>query len=257
MNDIDDPLRPVVAAYAALFEQLAAVTTGRFRRGPGGTVLAVSGSAVSALNLVVSPALVPDPEEVALLAAAGSPWEVPWSIQVRGVPGPRLAAVAAGYGLTAFSSEPLMVRPAELGPPEPPAAGDLRVRAVPVEEFGRYAEAVTEGFQAPAGTFELLADPVLAKLDGVAFHLAEVDGIPVGTGMTAVSGGLTGIFNVTTLPSHRRRGYGRAVTAELVRAGFAAGGTTAYLYASEMGASVYASLGFRTREHLTVITAPS
>jgi N-acetylglutamate synthase len=79
----------------------------------------------------------------------------------------------------------------------------------------------------------------------------------VGTGMTAICGELTGLFNIATLPRYRRRGYGRAVTMELVRAGSAAGAPTAYLYASEMAEPVYESAGFRTEEYLTIITAPA
>ncbi|MDH6554775.1 GNAT family N-acetyltransferase [Streptomyces sp. SAI-041] len=257
MNSKDDRLTAMVSAYADAFADLAAATTGRTRRGTQGSVLAISGAPTAALNLIVSPSPEPSAEEIAALAAAESPWEVPWSIQVRGVPGPRIAEAAARHGLTHFEREPLMVRRPDEGLPEEQTVDGLRVRVVPVNELDRYARTVAAGFEAPYEMFEVLAEPSLGETDGLAFYLAELDGVPVGTGMTAISGDLTGIFNITTLPSYRRRGYGRVITLEMVRAGFAAGAGTAYLYASEMGEPVYQSVGFRTQEYLTVISAPS
>lgn len=257
MNHTHDPLWPVVSAYAAVYEKLGAATTGHSRRGPEGAVLAISGAPIASLNAVISPGLVPNPDEIASLAASESPWEFPWSIHVRGVPGPLVTEVAASYGLTEFHTQPLMVRRPDQGLPPEPAIDTLRVRAVPVDEFDLYARTVAQGFEVPHEMFQVLTEPSLEKIDGMTFYLAELDGVPVGTGMTAVSGNLNGIFNIATLPSHRRHGYGRAVTMEMVRAGFAAGATTAYLYASTMGEPVYRSAGFRTEENLTVITAAS
>ncbi|MFF7216095.1 GNAT family N-acetyltransferase [Streptomyces sp. NPDC008238] len=257
MNHTNDSLHAVVSAYAATFEEVAAATTGRTRRGPQGAVLAISGAPIASLNAVISPSLEPSGDDIAALAASESPWELPWSIHVRGAPGPLVTEVAAQYGLTHFERQPLMVRRPEQGLPPEMTVGSLRVRAVSVDELDLYARTVAKGFEAPHESFRAYADPSRGDIDGVTFYLAEVDGLAVGTGMTAVSGDLTGIFNITTLPGHRRRGYGLAVTMEMVRAGFAAGATTAYLYASKMGEPVYESAGFRIEEYLTVITAPS
>ncbi|WP_328584887.1 GNAT family N-acetyltransferase [Streptomyces sp. NBC_00370] len=209
------------------------------------------------MNGIISPALAPNPQEIASLAASESPWELPWGIQVRGVPGQLVTKVAASYGLTQFNPSPLMLRRPEQGLPAEPSIDSFRVRAVAADELDLYARTVAEGFETPHEMFHVLAEPALARIEGVEFYLAELDGVPVGTGMTAISNDLTGIFNITTLPPYRRRGYGLAITTEMVRAGFRADATTAYLYASETGEPVYESAGFRTEEYLTVITAPS
>jgi N-acetylglutamate synthase len=257
MSQDHDPAGPFVAAYAATFELLAA-TTGRSRRGPDGTVLAISGAPIAALNSIVSPSLEPNADVIASLAAAEGPWELPWTIQVRGAePDPRVTEVAARYGLTRIGRQPLMIRRPEQGLPAESAVDSLRVRAVSADELDLYTNTLADGFEAPPELFRVLADPALAKLDSMAFYLAESDGVPVGTGMTAMSGGLTGLFNISTVPKYRRRGYGRAITMELVRAGFAAGADTAYLYASTMGEPVYESAGFRTEEYLTLFRAQS
>lgn len=74
--------------------------------------------------------------------------------------------------------------------------------------------------------------------------------------MTAITNDVTGIFDITTLPRYRRRGYGRAVTMEMVRAGYVADAPTAYLHANEISQSVYESVGFGVEEYLMVFTAP-
>ncbi|WP_371800403.1 GNAT family N-acetyltransferase (plasmid) [Streptomyces sp. NBC_01707] len=250
----NDPLGPIVSAYAATFEKLAAAT-GHTRRGSHDALLAVSRSPIAALNAVISTSEAPDPEEIAILAASVSEGEFPWSIHVRGVPEPRITEVAAQYGLTQSASKPLMIRRPEQGTPDEPANASLHVRAVSAHELERYSQTLAAGFEGPQEAFQIFADPALAKIDGVTHYVAELGGEPVGTGMAAVHSGLTGIFNITTLPKHRRRGYGRVITMELVRLGRAAGAPTAFLYASKMGEPMYESIGFRTEERMTVFTA--
>ncbi|MDH6218332.1 GNAT family N-acetyltransferase [Streptomyces pseudovenezuelae] len=249
-----DPSGAVVSAYAAVFEKLATATTGRTRRGPDGAVLAISGAQIASLNAIISPAPEPSTDEIAALAASESPWELPWSIHVRGVPSPPVTALAASHGLTRFTREPLMVRHPDQGLPPESGIDSLTVRPVSGDELDLYAGTVADGFEAPHELFKVLTDPSLAEIDGMTFYLAELDGVPVGTGMTAVTGDLTGLFNITTLPAHRRRGYGRAITLDMIRATFTTGAPTTYLYASEMGEPVYTAAGFRTEEYLTVIT---
>jgi predicted acetyltransferase len=59
------------------------------------------------------------------------------------------------------------------------------------------------------------------------------------------SGTTAGIYNVATLPSHRKRGYGEAMTWRAVAGGAAAGCDVAILQASQMGRPIYERMGFR------------
>jgi ribosomal protein S18 acetylase RimI-like enzyme len=256
MTNMRDPLEPVARAHAATVENLAAATTGRARRSPGGAVLAISGAPLASLNSIIDPGLQPSPHDIADLAASEREWDVPWSIHVRGEPDPQTVKVAAGYGLTQHTAQPLMIRRPDQGMPPGPKLGPLRVRAVAADELDVYARAVENGFEAPRGVLDVLENPAVPDVPGIVLYLADLDGVIVGTGMAAVSGDLLGVSNITTVPQYRRLGYGRAVTLEVIRRGFAAGATTAYLYASEMAVSVYESVGFRTEEYRTVITAP-
>lgn len=246
MTVIDDSLAPVASAWAEILERLAVANNGTTRRGPHGTVLAVTGIPSAALNAVISTTLEPDVEEIARFGAAEELREVPWAIQIRGVPGPRVSDVAARFGLTESDRSPLMIWEPSRGRPAAQAVGALRVRPVITgDDLGLYGRALAEGYDAPYEVMRSFGNPGLWRTTGFTPYLAELDGVPVATGMTAVTGGLTGIANVATLPRYRRRGYARAMTLELVRAGIDAGGTMAYLYSSKMGESVYEAAGFR------------
>lgn len=252
-----DPVLRFLNAYAAALADIAGATTGRIRRGARGTTLAISGAPVATMNGIISPDRQPSAAEIDALAASEAPWDLPWSIHVRGVPAPDVAEVATRNGLTESERLVLMIRDPAQGMPARAPVRSVRIRPVPVDEFDLYARTVADGFEAPHETLRVLANPALAGVDGMTCYLAELDGAPVGTGMTVRFDGVTGIYNISTVPAHRRRGYGRIVTAELVRAGFADGAPTAYLCASEANAPFYEPVGFHAVDGLTVMTAPS
>ncbi|MFC4033292.1 GNAT family N-acetyltransferase [Streptomyces polygonati] len=253
---MNDPLRPVVYAYTAVCEALSATATGSCIRDRDGTVLAVSGAPAAALNAVISPDLDPDPDVIEELAAGAGPTGLPWSIKVRGVPGQRVTEVAYRHGLTRVTTQPLMIRRPDAGVPARTTGGSPRVVPLRDDEFDLYVTTLAEGFEAPREVFDTLVPPGLPGMEGITYYLAWVDGVPVGTGMAAVSGDLLGVYNIAVLPGHRRQGHGRAITTEIVRAGQEIGATTAYLYSSGSAEHVYASAGFRTAEMLTSFAAP-
>ena len=83
-----------------------------------------------------------------------------------------------------------------------------------------------------------LDDPDLAIVIG------RVDSVPVATAMLVRSDGTAGVYNVVTVPAHRGKGYGAAVTWAVVAEGARRGCTHAVLQASESGYSVYRRMGF-------------
>jgi ribosomal protein S18 acetylase RimI-like enzyme len=253
MNRHHDPLGVFSCAYANTVARLADVLTGRTRRGPNGSVFWLSGGTFAPMNGVMSTAAEPDVEEMVRLVEEEGPLDVPWSFQVRGVPSDRLVETAAGYGLFGTERQALMVREADQGAPEPVDIPGLAFRSLDADGMALYHRVLAAGFEAPPEVLAAAASPKAVAVDGLTYLLAELDGTPVATGMTAVSDGVNGVFNIAVPPESRRRAPGTAMAVELVRRGFDAGVGTAYLYASEAGEPLYRSLGFRTEEHMTLL----
>jgi ribosomal protein S18 acetylase RimI-like enzyme len=74
--------------------------------------------------------------------------------------------------------------------------------------------------------------------------LVRVGDHPVATALGAFADRGMVIANVTTIPEHRGRGLGRAVTLAAMRIGAAAGAQIAVLQSTDMGRGVYRRLGF-------------
>jgi GNAT superfamily N-acetyltransferase len=75
--------------------------------------------------------------------------------------------------------------------------------------------------------------------------LGRVDGQPVATSRVSLGGGVAGLYAILTLPSHRGRGIGRAMTLAALRAAARIGYRIGVLQSSDLGYGVYAKLGFR------------
>jgi predicted GNAT family acetyltransferase len=75
-------------------------------------------------------------------------------------------------------------------------------------------------------------------------YQAAVDGADVATALGIVADGFIGVFNVACVESHRRRGYGAALTAKVVLDALSSGTEMAVLTSSPSGEGVYRALGF-------------
>ena len=91
-----------------------------------------------------------------------------------------------------------------------------------------------------------LISPSFAADEEVRLFVGSLDGRPVGTSIAIRSRDASGVYNVGTLPSARRRGVGSALTWAAVEAGRAWGCDTIVLQSSVMGLSMYSNMGFRT-----------
>ncbi|GAA2513131.1 GNAT family N-acetyltransferase [Winogradskya humida] len=242
----------VTAAWFDVMHAFAVHTTGgRSESGPGGTRLFVTANDISLENGVFSPGE-PDEAEVAVMARrmAGSGWD--FCLQVRGEPGPGILRVADDHGLREREVLPLMscsaagVRYATA--PRSTAVIDV----VKVSDAEHYAVTMAAAFEAPRDVFGALLDGEL-KASGCTGYIAVHNGVAVGTGLGAMSGDQLGIYNIGTLPEHRHRGHGRAISERVLRDGFAAGATRAFLQSSTEAVPLYESLGFRTLETWTYL----
>jgi N-acetylglutamate synthase len=102
------------------------------------------------------------------------------------------------------------------------------------------------GFEMPVEWVEAIMTEELAARPEAAVYVGYTDGQPVSTGLGIRTGRTVGIYNIATLETARRRGYGAAMTMRIVDDGAAEGCDVAILQASDMGRPIYERLGFRT-----------
>lgn len=219
-----------------------------------GTWVLVWGIHLATANGVFSASRRPNIVHMALRADSLSELGLPWCIHVRGEPANELLVVADRHGLTHHSRFPFMVCDRELVKYSADSA--VSVRTLSSSESRLYVETMSAGLEVPVDTFGELYGGGVLDTDGVTAYLVEVEGQPVSTGLTIQANGQAGIFNVTTVPAFRGRGYARAVSERMVRDSFAAGASHVFLNADDAALPLYKSIGFETAETWTYLTHP-
>ena len=114
---------------------------------------------------------------------------------------------------------------------------------------------LAHAFDEPRDLFARFHAPV-PRVAEARWYVGRLDGRIVSSALGITTGEATGIFNVATLPEHRRRGYGAASTVRAALDGFADGAELAYLHSSPGGHGVYRRLGFRDVDEYVVQTRP-
>ncbi len=97
-----------------------------------------------------------------------------------------------------------------------------------------------------------------SMLDAPGYHgyTGFVDGDAVATAVLWATSDVAGVFGVSVIASHRRRGIGEAMTWHAVREGAALGCTIAWLHASAMGRPLYERMGFQDVASYRVYARP-
>jgi len=174
--------------------------------------------------------------------------ELPFAYTVRSDCEAVCAAALRAAGAERLDEIPAMVLDPIRDESQPPA--DLEIREVATrEDLERYQETALAGFGFPKEIGRLFITEQFLHKPGVKLYLGLLDGEPVCTSSLVPTPGIAGIYWVATLPPHRKRGLGEAITWAAVRGGIEAGCATASLQASVSGAPVYARMGFTTPVH--------
>jgi len=128
----------------------------------------------------------------------------------------------------------------------PPQIDEFDVRAV-TDSAGLEEHIVTAaaGFEMPEEFARAIVAPDLWQRPGRAVYVGYESDVPVTTGLGIRTGRTVGVYNIATIESARRRGYGAAMTARIAADARADGCEVAILQASEMGRSTYELLGYR------------
>jgi ribosomal protein S18 acetylase RimI-like enzyme len=84
-------------------------------------------------------------------------------------------------------------------------------------------------------------------------YVGYADGEPVCTAATVTGSGVVGVYNVGTLPSHRRHGYGEAMVRHALAVARSEHGLTrSILQSTQSGIRLYEQLGFRAVTSVSV-----
>lgn len=129
--------------------------------------------------------------------------------------------------------------------PERHPGADLEIRS-DIEAHGDHCRVASKGFGIPIEHVELMMTPEMARRDDVRFYTGYVDGQPVASSLGLLHERSITVFNVTTVPDDRGKGYGATLSMEAVFDGKERGCDVAFLQSTPMGLSLYQRLGFET-----------
>ncbi|MET9382253.1 hypothetical protein ABZY09_14530 [Streptomyces sp. NPDC002928] len=186
----------MIQAFQTAVEELAAVIPNGFHeRGPGGALLATTGSLIPSLNGITSVDPTPDKAEIALLcdAAEVHVQGLPWSIRLRREPEEGVVAVAADHGLTTLTRQPFMLlKPADDRVAQESARESASVRPLRNDEHEVFADVLGSAFGAPPAIITSLYTPLVLSRPFVRAYVAEVDSVPAAAGSRSSPGNMSG-----------------------------------------------------------------
>jgi GNAT superfamily N-acetyltransferase len=243
--------REHVGAWSAFETFAAALPSGRTIHRPG-VAAAVTGSPNPLFNQVMVRSDRASPEAMGEvldeLADAGLRHTVVLRVGIDD----RFSPLLESRGLTSRVTLPGMVlHPIPSAVPET----TLDIRSGP-DLFGEHRRLTSIGFDMPLEVVDTFMHPTIADLEEVALYVGFEGGEPVATALGFSHEATLTVFNVVTVPDHRGKGHGGAITLAAVAGGAASGCDVAALQSTPPGLPVYRRLGFETVVEYQVWVSP-
>jgi GNAT superfamily N-acetyltransferase len=248
-----DPVGLARLEHENMIEALAlagANAAGALIRRADGVALIASGLPIRLFNQVIVERDDAAPDAVAAAVATTRARGDRFVVNLRVGADDRLIPLMEELGLVRLSDESWMPGMA-LHP--------IPTDAVPVPGPGHEIRQVTDepgvddhirtaavGFEMPESILRGIMTPAMAARPDVAVYVGYTDGQAVTTGLGVRTGRTIGVYNISTTPGARRRGYGAAMSTRIAVDAAAAGCDVAILQASAMGYPIYERLGYRT-----------
>jgi GNAT superfamily N-acetyltransferase len=246
---------------AAADRNMEAAWTGVLSAGPNpgrvhedGVTMLSSGMPVPLFNPAFVVEAVDAEAVVAQVISHYGELDSPFTLYCRDEVNPGLADAGLAAGLVEFWQPPLMVLDPIPGPP--PVPDGLNVVVVDGGNVGDSCVVLGAGFGVPVQIAEMLFGHTLLGQDNFTSFLAYADGQPVAASAVFVTDDIAGVYNVATVPDHRGKGYGAALTWAAADHGRGQGCTASILQASGDGEPVYARMGYATPTRYRQLQGP-
>lgn len=234
------------ANYFEAWRLLAGSSDDRVLEEEDGVLVAAPGGSVVWLNIVFVTQPLRDPQEqLARAFARLDERGMPFLVRIRDGLDDTSERAAEAHGLRHTDTIPGMALsplPAQAG--QPPDGLEITTITNPAM-FAPFVDIVAATFDIDPQACRHVLTPRLVDLPEAQWYLGFADGQPVASSALITTDGVAGVHYVGTLESHRRRGFGEAMTRHAVDAGAKGGCRSSTLQASEMGLPIYQRMGFR------------
>jgi len=159
------------------------------------------------------------------------------------------------YGLRPLTEAPGMY--AERLRPPHRALPSLEVRPTTDDSTrAAFAEIMSLGFDIPYAVCTSVYGSELAWRSALQGYVGYVDGRPVTTAATALTGDVIGMYSVATLPQYRRLGFAEAIMRQVIgQATQNTGVEATVLQTTRSGISLYQKMGYRRVTNFNVYIA--